>query len=56
MDAVSVFDVNIMPVVNLLGGPQHHRQAGLEHNAGMLKLFDKLGPDRTDTADIARHL
>ena len=43
MDAVSVFDGDIRPVINLLEGSPHHQQEVLEHNVEILKLVDQLG-------------
>jgi len=43
MDAVSVFDGDIVPVLNLLEGSHHHQQDVLEHNAEILRLVDELG-------------
>ena len=42
-NAVSVFDGDIRPVINLLEGSPHHQQEVLDHNVEILKLVDELG-------------
>ena len=43
MDAVSVFDGDIRPVINLLEGHPRQQQQVLEDNLEILKLVDELG-------------
>ncbi len=43
MDAVSVFDGDIRPVLNLLEGSPLHQREVLEHNVEIPKLANGLG-------------